>query len=63
MYIRNALVCFACTAVCISIDIRNFIQAGHFYINWNIGLSFALYIVLIFMGIRAVKKAKELSKT
>lgn len=61
LYIRNALICFACTAVCISIDIRTFIQEGHFSLNWNTGLSFALYIVLILMGVRAIKKYRELS--
>lgn len=61
IYTRNALVCFACTAVCIAIDIQNFMRVG-FYFNWNIGLSFALYIVLIILGIRAVKKSRELKK-
>lgn len=60
LYVRNALICFACTASCIGIDIRNFIQAGQFYFNWNIGLSFALYIVLIFLGIRSIKKARKM---
>lgn len=59
MYIRNAVVCFVCTAVCIGIDIRNFYNAGGFYFSWNFAISIVLYILLIAAGIRAVKKAKE----
>jgi hypothetical protein len=58
IYIRSAVICFACTAVCIGIDIRNFIYAGHFYFNWNIGISIVIYILLILCGIRALRKAK-----
>jgi hypothetical protein len=58
-YIRSAVVCFVCTAVCIGIDVRNFIYAGHIYFNWNIGFSIVMYIVLILCGIWALKKAKD----
>jgi hypothetical protein len=59
VYMRNALVCFACTAVCIAIDIRNFINAGHFYFTWGLALSCVIYLLFILMGIRAIKKWKE----
>lgn len=59
VYIRNAVVCFVCTAICIGIDIKNFYTAGGFYVNTNIIVSFVLYILLIFAGIRAVKQAKK----
>lgn len=62
MYIRNALLSFICTAVCLVIDIRGFVLAGHLYFNWRLGVSYLLYIVLIAMGIRAVKKARELGR-
>lgn len=62
LYIRNAALSFGCTAVCIGVDIRNFIMAGHFYLNWNIGISIVIYVVLIMLGIRAVKKIRELKK-
>ena len=61
MYIRNAVVCFVCTAVCIGIDIRNFCIAGRLYFNWNLAISIVLYILLIIAGIRAVKKARQKS--
>ena len=59
VYIRNAAVCFICTAVCIGIDIRNFIKAGHLYFNIEIGISCLLYALLIFMGIHAIRKIKR----
>lgn len=62
MYIRNAILSFVCTAVCIAIDIRGFLAAGHLYFNWKLGVSYVLYIALIAMGIRAVKKARQLSR-
>ncbi len=58
-YIRNAFVCFICTAVCIAMDVRNFIDAGGFYWDWNIGLSIVLYVVLIGLGIRLIRKSKQ----
>lgn len=58
-YVRSALICFACTAVCIGIDIRNFIRAGHLYFNFEIGVSIIMYAMLIFMGVRAIRKSKE----
>ena len=61
-YIRNALLSFVCTAVCIGIDIRSFWRHGGFYMTWQLAVSFVLYVILNFMGIRAVKKARELSK-
>ncbi len=59
VYIRNAVICFVCTAVCIGIDIRNFIKAGHLYFNLEIGISCLLYVLLIFMGVRAIRKLKS----
>ena len=59
VYIRSAVVCFLCTAVCIGIDVRNFIRAGHLYLNLQIGISCLLYALLIFMGIRALRKARS----
>ena len=44
------------------IDIRSFWRHGGFYMTWQLAVSFVLYVILIFMGIRAVKKARELSK-
>ncbi len=62
IYIRNALLSFLCTAVCIGIDIRSFVLAGRIFFNWKLGLSYVLYIILICMGIRAVMKAKQLKE-
>lgn len=62
MYARNALICFGVTAACIVIDIKNFISAGRFYLDWKIGFSFVLYIVLAAMGVRALKKLQEIKK-
>lgn len=62
VYIRNALLSFICTAICIFIDIRNFVSAGHIFFNWKLGVSYLLYIALIFMGIRAVIMARRLGK-
>lgn len=59
VYIRNAVICFVCTIVCIGIDIWNFIKAGHLYFNLEIGISCLLYVLLIFMGIRAIHKLKR----
>lgn len=59
IYIRNAVICFLCTAICIGIDIRNFIKAGHLYFNIEIGISCLLYALLIYMGIRAVRKLRS----
>lgn len=61
IYIRNALLSFICTAVCIGIDIRSFVLAGRVFFNWKLGVSYVLYIILIAMGIRAVIKAKQLN--
>ena len=61
-YIRNALICFVCTAVCIVIDVRHYIAMGKFYINWQLGLSFLAYILLILWGIRNFIKARNLKK-
>lgn len=59
IYVRNAMICFLCTAICIVIDIRNFIKAGHLYFNLEIGISCLLYALLIYMGIRAVRKLRS----
>lgn len=59
IYVRNAMICFLCTAICIGIDIRNFIKAGHLYFNLEIGISCLLYALLIYMGIRAVRKLRS----
>ena len=40
-YIRNALLSFVCTAVCIGIDIRSFWRHGGFYMTWQLAVSFA----------------------
>lgn len=56
-YIRSAVLSFGCTAVCIGIDIYNFIRAGRIYVDWKIAVSVVIYILLIFLGIRAIKKA------
>jgi len=62
LYIRNALICFVCTAVCIVIDVRHFITVGKFYFNWQLGLSFVAYILLTLWGIRNFLKARNLKK-
>lgn len=51
-YIRNALLSFVCTAVCIGIDIRSFWRHGRFLYDVAAGGTFVLYVILIFMGIR-----------
>lgn len=58
-YYRSAMICFICTAVCIGIDIRDFWYAGQIYFTWKTGVSFALYVLLILMGIRALHKARK----
>ncbi len=61
-YIRNAMVSFICVIVCLSVDIRSFIRVGRVYFTWHLGVSYILYALLIFMGIRAVKKARSIGK-
>lgn len=43
-YIRNALLSFVCTAVCIGIDIRSFWRHGGFYMTWQLAVSFVLCV-------------------
>jgi len=59
-YIRNAILSFVITGICLGVDIKSFYVNGGFYMNWKMGVSFVLYALLIFMGIRAIKKAKDL---
>ncbi|MCR5690659.1 MAG: hypothetical protein K6G62_00365 [Eubacterium sp.] len=61
-YIRNAILSFVITGICIGIDIKSFYINGGFYMNWKMAVSFVLYGLLIFMGIRAIKKARDLKK-
>lgn len=57
-YFRSAAVCFVCVAACIFLDIRKFLSAGHLIIDWEFGISLLLYVVLIFLGIRSIRKGK-----
>lgn len=49
-YIRNALLSFVCTAVCIGIDIRSFWRHGGFYMTWQLAVSFVLYVIFDLYG-------------
>ena len=62
VYIRNAMLSFICVAVCLVIDIRSFVLRGGIYFTWQLGISYVLYVLLVFLGIRAVKKAREYKK-
>lgn len=59
IYHRNALICFLCVGVCLFFDIQKYIQAGHFYFDWNIILSVVLYALLIYLGVRSIRKARK----
>lgn len=61
MHLRNAFVCIICVIVCIVIDVRRFLNVG-LYINWQLIVSFALYIVLIVLGIRSFFKYLKMKK-
>lgn len=60
VYIRNAILSFVCTFVCIIIDIRAIVVQHESILTWKMGVSVLLYILLIIMGTRAIKKIKEL---
>ncbi len=62
MYARNAMICFGVTIACIVIDIKNFISVGHFYFNREMAVSFALYILLVVLGVRALRKLWALKR-
>lgn len=60
VYQRNVLISFLCVAVCISIDIRNYIQNGNITFTWQLAVSIIVYILLIHMGIRSIKRIHEI---
>lgn len=59
MHYRTALVCFVCIALCIYLDVQKYMRAGSFYLDWNFAFSILLYLVLLFLGIRALRKGKK----
>lgn len=59
IYLYNAVVCFVCTAVCIGIDIHKIITTGRIELSPELGISCALYALLIFLGIRAIRKYRN----
>lgn len=61
-YYRTACVCFICIAACLFFDIRKFISAGHIILDWELGISLILYVLLLFLGIRSIHKGKEKGK-
>lgn len=58
-YYRTALVCFVCIAACLFFDIRKFILAGHIIFDWELVISLLLYVLLLLLGIRAIRKGKK----
>lgn len=62
LYHRNALICFICVGVCLAFDLQKYIRAGHFYWDWSIALSVVLYALLIFLGVRSLKKARRIKE-
>lgn len=62
VYQRNVLISFLCVAVCIGIDIRNFIQNRSITFTWQLAVSIIVYILLILMGIRSIKKIREIKR-
>lgn len=62
IYHRNALICFICVGACLVFDIQKYIRAGHFYWDWNTALSVVLYALLIFLGVRSLRKARKIKQ-
>lgn len=59
LHYRTALVCFVCIALCIYLDVQKYMRAGSFYLDWSFALSILLYLVLLFLGVRALRKGKK----
>lgn len=58
-YQRTAVICFICVAVCLFWDIRRYMLAGRIIIDTEFFISLLLYAVLVFLGIRSIRKGKK----
>ena len=58
-YQRAAVICFICVAVCLFYDIRRYVLAGRIVFDVEFFISLLLYVVLIFLGIRSVRKGRK----
>ena len=58
-YQRAAVICFICVAVCLFWDIRRYVLAGRIVFDVEFFISLLLYAVLIFLGIRSVRKGRK----
>ena len=57
-YYRTAFVCFLCLAACLFFDIRKYILASRILFDVEFFVSLLLYVLLIFLGIRSIRKGK-----
>ncbi len=57
-YTRAALVCFVCIIACLVLDVKKYIRYG-FSLDWDFALSIVLYLILIFLGVRAFRKGRK----
>ena len=58
-YYRTAFVCFLCLAACLFFDIRKYILAGRILFDVEFFISLLLYVLLVFLGIRSIRKGKR----
>lgn len=58
-YQRAAVICFICVAVCLFYDIRRYVLAGRIIFDVEFFISLLLYAVLVFLGIRSIRKGKK----
>lgn len=58
-YQRAAVICFICVAVCLFWDIRRYVLAGRIIFDVEFFISLLLYAILVFLGIRSIRKGKK----
>lgn len=61
LYTRTIILSFALVVVCIGVDIYRYIQ-GTLTFNTEFALSLVLYGILIFLGIRSIRKRRALKE-
>lgn len=58
-YTRAAMICFACVIICLVFDIQKFYKAGHIIFDLEFFISIIVYVLLVFLGIRSLRKGKK----